>query len=102
MRGYTNKIKTNLVFDPGGSTSRLRACPFLGGLSALLCREVFNWAPDGNRCWNIFGKWMACDTTFRERSTSKLLTPYVLRSIAVSLQPGYFEEAGKVRRLEAM
>ena len=48
----------------------------------------------------MFGKWMACDTIFRKKGTSELLTPYVLRSIAVSLQPGYFEEAEKVRRLD--
>ena len=29
------------VFDPGGSTDRLRACPFLGGRRALLWGEVF-------------------------------------------------------------
>ena len=29
------------VFDPGGSTGRLRACPLLGASRALLCGELF-------------------------------------------------------------
>ena len=28
------------MFDPGGFTGRLRACPFLGTSRALLCGEV--------------------------------------------------------------
>ena len=38
---------------------------------------------------------------FQERYR-RFVTPYVLRSIAVSPQPGCFEEAEKVRRLAAM
>ena len=34
------KSGQNLVFDPGGSTGGLRACPFLGTWRALLCGEV--------------------------------------------------------------
>ena len=41
-KDYTNKIKVkeNLVFDPGGSTGRLHACPFLGTWRALLNGEL--------------------------------------------------------------
>ena len=34
------------MFDPGGSTGRLRACPFLGTWRALLCGETFVRALD--------------------------------------------------------
>ena len=45
------------MFDPGGSTGRLRACPFLGEWSALLCGKVFFFfvrAPDAIRGWSVF------------------------------------------------
>ena len=42
---YTNKLRQTLVFDPGGSKGRLRACPFLGTWRALLCEEVHVRAP---------------------------------------------------------
>ena len=34
------------MFDPGDSTGRFRACPFLGTWRALLCRELFVRALD--------------------------------------------------------
>ena len=34
------------MFDPGDSTGRLRACPFLRTLRALLCGELFVRALD--------------------------------------------------------
>ena len=40
------KSGQNLVFNPGGSTDCLRACPFLGTWRALLCGEVFVRALD--------------------------------------------------------
>ena len=50
------KPRQTLVFDFGGCSGRLRACPFLGGWRALLCGEVFVWTPDGIRGWSIFGR----------------------------------------------
>ena len=50
------KSKQTPVFDPGGSTGRPRACPFLGGRRALLCGKVFVWTPDGIRGWSVFGR----------------------------------------------
>ena len=47
------KLRQTLVFDPGGSTARLRACSFLVGWCALLYGEVFIWAPDGTRGWSV-------------------------------------------------
>ena len=44
------------MFVPGCSTGRLRACPFLETWHALLCGEVFAWAPDGTRGLSIFGQ----------------------------------------------
>ena len=39
-RVIETKHGQNRMFDPGGSQGRLRACPFLGSWSALLCGEV--------------------------------------------------------------
>ena len=39
-RVVETKSGQNLVFDHGGSTGRLRVCPFLGTWRALLCEEV--------------------------------------------------------------
>ena len=36
-RVIETKSRKTLVFDPGGSTGRLRACPFLGWWRTLLC-----------------------------------------------------------------
>ena len=47
MKVLETKSRQTLMFDPGGSTDRQRACPFLGAWRALLCGEVFVWAPDG-------------------------------------------------------
>ena len=49
----------------------------------------------------FFGRRMTWNIIFREKY-KRSVTSNVLWSIAVSLQPGYFEEAGNVRRLEAM
>ena len=49
----------------------------------------------------FFGRRMIWNIIFRERY-KRSVTPNVLRSIAVSLQLGCFEEAGKVRRLAVM
>ena len=40
-RVIETKSGRNLVFDPGGSTSRLRACPFLGTWRTLFCGRVY-------------------------------------------------------------
>ena len=34
------KSRQTLIFDPGGSTGRLRAFPFLGTWRTLLCGEI--------------------------------------------------------------
>ena len=48
-RVIETKSGQNLVFDPGGSKGRLRACPFLVTRRALLCGEVLRlgagWYP---------------------------------------------------------
>ena len=38
MKGIEKKSSQTLVSDPGGYSSRLRECPFLGGQRALLRR----------------------------------------------------------------
>ena len=45
-RVIETKSRQTLVFDPGGFTGRLRACPFLGTWRALLCEELFVRALD--------------------------------------------------------
>ena len=39
-RVIETKSGQNLMFDPGGSKSHLRACPFLGTWPALLCGKI--------------------------------------------------------------
>ena len=55
-RVIETKSGQNLVFDPGGSTGCLRACPFLGRGRALLCGEAFVRALD--KATAVFGGWM--------------------------------------------
>ena len=45
-RVIETKSEKNMVFDPGGSKDRLRACSCLGTWRALLCGKVFVRALD--------------------------------------------------------
>ena len=68
---------------------RLHVCPFLGTWHALLCGEVFVGALDeasANFLWMDDLRSPTC-----RKCTDKSFTPCVLRSIAVSPQPGCFE-----------
>ena len=49
MKVLKTKSSQTLVFDPGGSTGRLRTYPFWGAWRALLCGEVSVWVPDGTQ-----------------------------------------------------
>ena len=49
----------------------------------------------------FFGRKITWNIIFQERYT-RSVTPNVLWSIATSLQPGCFEEAGKAKRLADM
>ena len=57
LKVLETKSGQNLVFDPGGCTDHLRACPFLGAWCALLCGEVLRlgtgWYPKLQR---FFGR----------------------------------------------
>ena len=55
-RAIETKPGQNLVFDPGGSTDRLRACPFVGTRCALYCEEVYVRVLDETAVF--FGGWM--------------------------------------------
>ena len=48
LKVLETKSRKTLVFGPGRSTGRLRACPFLGTWRALLSGEVFVWVPAGD------------------------------------------------------
>ena len=86
MKVKETKSRQTLVFDPGGSTARLRACPFLGAWHALLCGEVFVWAPDGTQGWSVFGRWVTWNIIFRERY--KLIV-YAVRIAVFRSQAGW-------------
>ena len=43
MKVLETKRRQTQVFDPGGCTGHLRACPFLRRWRVLLCREIFVW-----------------------------------------------------------
>ena len=77
------------MFVPDGSTGRLCACPFLGACRALLYGEVFQLV---HVAGVFFGRRMTSEYHFPEKSTNNL---YVLWSIAVPPQPGWFEYAMK-------
>ena len=56
MKALETKSRQTLVFDPGGCTGCLRACPFWGGRRTLLCGRVFVWKPGGYlRLERVFG-----------------------------------------------
>ena len=69
----------NKTFDPGGSQSRLRGCPFLGSWHVLLCGEVMHGGAAGAELQR-----------FSEEESGTVFAPYVLRSI-VFLQYGAFK-----------
>ena len=73
------------MFDRGGSTGHLLACPFLVTWRALLCGEVFIRALDEAAAF--FLRMDDSESSSCRRGTGELLTPYVLRTIAVSPQP---------------
>ena len=58
------------MFDPGGSTGRLRACPFLGTWRALLCGVVYVRALDEAAAF--FGGWMTRSHLAGERQVNRL------------------------------
>ena len=102
MKVSEEKLSQTLAFDPGGSTGRLPPCPFLGTWRALLCGDVFVWAPDGTRGWSGFWQKDDWEYHFPREKQAICHTLNVLRSIAVYPQPGWFEYAVKVRRHEAL
>ena len=50
------KSGQNRTFDPGGSRSHLRACPFLGQWRALVCGEVLRAGAAGEELQRFFGR----------------------------------------------
>ena len=101
LKVFQTKKRQTLVFDPGSFTGRLRACPCLGTWRALLCGEVFIWAPNDTRGWSVF--WQKDDLEYHfPREVQAICYTEHIASIAVSLQPGFFNEAVKIRRLATM
>ena len=83
------KSRQTLVFDPGGRTGRLRGCPFLGRVACWM--DSFGRC-NGSRGWSVFGT-RRSSTSF-SRDDKRLVTPYVLRLIAVP------SEARLIRELQ--
>ena len=54
-RVIQTKSRQTLLFDPGGCTGHLRACPFIGGWRAFFFGEAFVGTPDSIRDWSVFG-----------------------------------------------
>ena len=88
------------MFDPGGFTGRLRACPYLGGWRALRigwARLDAQWYPRLDRFWLTED----LDTFFPREDQAIHYTV----GIAVDRnfpKPGWFGGAVKVRRQEAI
>ena len=94
QRVIETKSGQNLMFDPGGFTGCLRACPFLGTRHALLCGEIIVRTLDEAAA--SFGVRTTRELSCR-RGTSKSFTPYVWRSIAASPQPSWSENVTRSR-----
>ena len=84
-RNIETKSGQNLVFDPGGSTGRLCACPFLGTWRALLSGEFY--VRELDEAVAFFGGRMTRESSTPRSGTCESFTPCVLRSIVVSPQP---------------
>ena len=54
-RVVDTKSSQKRTFDPGGSRSHLRACPFSRSWRALVCGEVLRAGPAGNELQRFFG-----------------------------------------------
>ena len=81
-RVIQTKSRKKGVFDPGGSTSRLRACPFWEiGVHYFVGRFSFGrrMIPEAGV---FYGRWMTWNILFRKRY-KRFVTPYVLQLIAV-------------------
>ena len=88
-RVIETKSRQTLVFDPGGSTGRLSACPFLRAWRALLCGKGFVWAPDGTRGWRVF--WHIDDSEYhfpREAQANRLRRTYCGQSQSLRSRAG--------------
>ena len=99
-RVIEKKTGQNLVFDPGGSTGRLRACPFWGTWRALLCGEVFVRALD--EATACFGGWMTRSHQLAgEVQANHLRRAHCGRSLFLRSQAG-LKMSCRQRRLEAI
>ena len=86
-RVIETKSGQNLVFDPGGFTGRLRACPFLGMRRALLSGEIFVRALDEAAA--VFGGWMTWSHNLaREVQMNRLRRMCCGRSMFLRSQTG--------------
>ena len=86
MKVLQTKLMQTLMFDPGGFKVRLRACPFLKTWRALVYGELFVRALDEAAAF--FWQMDDSESSSCRRGTGESFTPYVLRSITASPQPG--------------
>ena len=78
------------MFDSGGSTGHLRACPFLGTWRALFCGELFVWALDGTGGRSVFDRRITSEHHLPgEGQANRLRRTYFGRSL-FSPQPAGF------------
>ena len=79
------------MFDPGGSTGRLRVYPFLGlGARCFVGRfSLGRWV----RLQRLFSQMVDSESLSCRRGTGESFTPYMEGSIGVSLPPGWSENA---------
>ena len=85
------------MFNPGGSTGHLRACPFLGTWRALLCRK-FSFGRRLVAIWNLFGKRRSRKTIFKGGQAIRTYCCRLLFSLEVRL----IREVRQVRRHAVM
>ena len=80
-----------MVFGPGGSTGRPRACSFLEAWRALLCGEVSFGRRIVPEAGALFGRWMTRNIIFRERYNR------IVYAVCIAVDRG-LSAAGLIRR----
>ena len=89
------------MFDPGGFTGRLRACPFLGRKRALLCGEGIVRALDAAP---FVGRRMTRESYIGEGQANRLRRTYSGQSLFLRIQADLkmSRRQGRLKAIEAM
>ena len=88
---YRNNIKANSGIRSQRLYRSSTRLPVFGSVARVALCGVFVWAPDGTRACSAFWQMDDSELSFCRRGAYESFTTYVLRSIAVSPQPGWLQ-----------